>query len=442
MEKKVVQFEEIHSNAAGIDIGSRGVFVSIDGEQVVNFKTFTADYQLCCKYLKDNGIVSVAMEATGIYWMTLYEMLEQYDIEVCLVHPMETQQVPGRKSDPKDSRWIQKIYSAGLLRESIVAKGELKELRMLTRERLDLIQMGSTYINKMQKYLELMNIKLRNVISQIHGASGLRIIKAIISGERDPEELLSLCHETIKTKKRDDVIKSLEGNYHPTYIALLKENLYLYEQHQLSVLRIELQIKELLDKLNRDNKRIEVTSPARPARHHNPAIPELHSTMVQMYGGVNLTTIAGINDSTMLRLLGEIGNDLSRFPTKKHFVSWVGLSPKHKQSGKMKKRVKCNSSNNAGLIFRQSAQSLFNSKNNAIGVFMKRLKGRKGAKVAVKAGARKIAEAFYDAITKGLDYVEQGTAKYIEQLKQKELKLMNVLAKRYNFVCLENQPVT
>jgi transposase len=439
---KLIQFEEIHSKAAGIDIGSRGVFVSIDGEQVVNFKTFTADYLLCCNYLKDNGIVSVAMEATGVYWMSLYELLEQHGIEVCLVHPMETQQVPGRKSDPKDSRWIQKIFSAGLLRESIVAKGELKELRMLTRERLDLIQMGSTYINKMQKYMELMNIKLRNVISQIHGASGLRIINAIISGERDPEKLLALCHETIKSKKREDVIKSLEGNYHPTYIALLKENLYLYEQHQLSIRRIELQIQQLLEKLNKDNKKIEVTSPAKPARHHNPAVPNLHTTMVQMYGGVSLTTIAGINDSTMLRLLGEIGNDLSRFPTKKHFVSWVGLSPKNKQSGKMKKRVKCNSKNNAGLIFRQSAQSLLNSKNNAIGVFMKRLKGRKGAKVAIKAGARKIAEAYYDAITKGLDYVEQGTAKYIEQLRQKELKLMNILAKKHNFTFVENQPAT
>ena len=439
---KVVQFEEIHAKAAGIDIGSRGVFVSIDGEQVVNFKTFTADYQLCCKYLKDNGIESVAMEATGVYWMSLYEMLEQHGIEVCPVHPMEIQQVPGRKSDPKDSRWIQKIYSAGLLRESIVARGELKELRMLTRERLDLIRMGSTYINRMQKYLELMNIKLRNVISQIHGASGLRIIKAIIAGERDPNKLLALCHETIKTKKREDVIKALEGNYHPTYIALLQENLYLYEQHQLSVRRIELQIQQLLDKLNRDNKQIEVKSPARPARHHNPAIPGLHTTMVQMYGGVSLTTIAGINDSTMLRLLGEVGIDLSRFPTGKHFVSWAGLSPKNKQSGKMKKRVKCNASNNAGLIFRQSAQSLLTSKNNAIGVFMKRLKGRKGSKVAVKAGARKIAEAFYDAITKGLDYVEQGTAKYLEQVKQKELKLLNILAKKHNIVMPVCQTVT
>ena len=439
---KSVQFEEIHAKAAGIDVGSRGVFVSIDGEQAVNFKTFTSDYQLCCNYLKDNGIISAAMEATGVYRFTLYEMPEQHGIEVCPVHPMETRQVPGRKSDPEDCRRIQKIYSAGLLRESIVAKGELKELRMLTRERLDLIRMGSTYINRMQKYLELMNIKLRNVISQIHGAGGLRMIKAIIAGERDPNKLPALCHETIKKKKREDLLKSPEGNYHPTYIALLQENLYLYEQHRLSVRRIELQIQQLLEKLNQNNKQIEVTGPARPARHHNPSIPDLHTAMVQMFGGVNLTSIAGINDSTALRILGETGNDLSRFPTKKHFVSRVGLSPKNKQSGKMKKRVKCNAGNNAGLIFRQSAQSLLMSKNNATGVFMKRLKGRKGSKVAVKAGAGKIAEAFYDAITKGLDYVEQGTAKYIEQLKQKELKLLYFLSKKHNLVTPVYQPVT
>jgi transposase len=154
--------------------------------------------------------------------------------------------------------------------------------------------------------------------------------------------------------------------------------------------------------------------------------------MVQMYSGVNLTTIAGINDSTMLRLLGEIGNDLSRFPTKKHFVSWLGLSPKNKQSGKMRKRVK-SVSNNAGLIFRQSAQSLSISKNSAIGLFIKKLKGRKGAKVAIKAGARKIAEAFYDALTNGMDYVEQGVVRYIELQKQRDLYVLNKLAKKYDY---------
>jgi len=164
----------------------------------------------------------------------------------------------------------------------------------------------------------------------------------------------------------------------------------------------------------------------------NPDIKDLHKTMVQMYGGINLATVAGINDSTMLRLLGEVGKDMSRFPTKKHFISWLGLSPKNKQSGKMKKRLK-SVSNNAGLIFRQSAQSLSISKDKAIGVFINRLKGRKGSKIAIKAGARKIAEAFYDALTKGIDYVEQGAIKYKEQLKQRELHLLNKLAKKYNY---------
>jgi len=429
---KIINFEEIHANAAGIDIGSREIFVSIDGEQVVKFKTFTSDYHSCCKYLKEHGVVSVAMEATGVYWMSLYAMLEGYGIEVCLVHPREVQQVKGRKTDVKDSQWIQKLYSAGLLRESIVAEGDFKELRLLIRERLDLIEMGSTYVNKMQKYLELMNIKLRNVISQIHGVSGLRMIKAILAGERDPEKLVLLCHESIQRKKWDEVIKSLEGNYNESYLMLLKENLRLWEEHQESIKNIERLIEGLLQKMNVNNTHIEVTSPSKPARHHNPKIEGLHQTMVQMYGGVNLTTVAGINDSTMLRLLGEIGNDMSRFPTKKHFISWLGLSPKNKQSGKMKKRLKC-PANNAGLIFRQSAQSLSVSKDKAIGVFINRLKGKKGSKVAIKAGARKIAEAFYDSLTKGSDYVEQGAVKYREQQQQRELYVLHKLAKKYNY---------
>jgi len=435
---KVIKFEEIHANGAGIDIGSREIFVSIDGQQVVKFKTFTSDYHSCCKYLKENGICSVAMEATGVYWMSLYAILEQYGIKVCLVHPREVQQVKGRKTDVKDSQWIQKLYCAGILRESIVAEGLLKDLRILVRERLDLIEMGSTYVNRMQKYLELMNIKLRNVISQIHGASGLRIINAVLSGERDPEKLAALCHERILEKKREDVIKSLEGNYQESYLLLLKENLRLWEEHQKSILHVEQQIEKLLEKLNRDNKHLEVSSPGKPSRHHQPKIGGLHKTMVQMYGGINLTSIAGINDSTMLRLLGEVGNDMGRFPTKKHFVSWLGLSPKNKQSGKMKKSIRSRS-NNAGLIFRQSAQSLLASRHNAIGVFIKRLKGRKGAKVAIKAGARKIAEAFYDALTKGMDYVEQGGEKYLEQVRLNEIRLMNKLAKKHMFTLVDNR---
>jgi transposase len=437
---KVINFEQIHAHGAGIDVGAKNIFVSIDGQQVVNFETFTEDYHRCCRYLKENGITAVAMESTGVYWMSLYSILEDSGIKVCLVHPRETQQVKGRKTDVKDSQWIQKLFSAGLLRESIVAEGDLKELRMPVRERLDLIEMGSTYVNRMQKYLELMNIKLKNVISQIHGFSGLQIIRAILNGERDVEKLLSLCDIRIRRDKAENVKKSLQGNYSPQYLLLLKENLRLWEEHQRSVTTIEKEIEKLLDHMCKDKLDIPVESAPKPSRHHNPDIKELHQKVVRLYGGVNLATIAGINDVTMLRLLGETGADMSRFPTVKHFVSWLGLSPKNKQSGRMKKRVK-SKSNYAGEIFRQSAQSLSVSKHNAIGAFIRRLKGRKGAPVAIKAGARKIAEAYYNALTKGMEYVEQGAIKYTEQLKQREISALHKLAQKHNFTIVENQSV-
>lgn len=430
----VVKFSRIHTHCAGIDIGSRDIFVSIDGQTAQSFKTFTADYHKCCEFLVSSGITYVAMEATGVYWMCLHGMLEDYGIKVCLVNPCMTQQVKGRKSDVSDCQWIQHLFSAGLLRESLIPEGLHKELRMLVRERLDIIEMGATYVNKMQKYLELMNIKLGEVISQITGASGLNVIRAILAGERDTQKLLDMCHSTIRKNKAEEVMKSLEGNYNEIYLNMLRENLEMWENHQALIGRIEMQIWKILDRLNSATCDIPVSTPAKPSRHHNPQIEGLHQKMVQLYGGLDLTSIAGINDVTLMRLMSEIGTDMSRFPSAKHFVSWLGLSPKHKQSGKMKRRVKQASSNNAGQIFRLSAQSLMTSKNNAIGAFMRKLRGRKGSRIAMKAGARKIAEAFYYAITKGMDYVERGAEAYLNKLKEREIYALKKLAQKHNFV--------
>lgn len=181
MQRETV-FETVSPHAAGIDIGSEKIFVSIDGSTVVHFETFTTDYQRCVVYLKEHRVERVAMEATGVYWIALYEILESKGIEVYLVNPKEVKQVKGRKTDVKDCQWIQKLYSAGLLRQSYIPSGKLKDLRLLVREREDIIEMGSAYVNKMQKALEIMNIKLTQVISQIHGASGLRMIEAILQG--------------------------------------------------------------------------------------------------------------------------------------------------------------------------------------------------------------------------------------------------------------------
>lgn len=435
---KVVKFSQIHSNGAGIDIGSCSIFVSIDGRSAVNFDTFTSGYHACCRYLVEHGITRVAMEATGVYWFCLYWMLEDYGISVCLVNPREVQQVKARKSDVQDCQWIQQLFVAGLLRESLIPQGLLKELRFLNREREELIADGSKYVNKMQRALELMNIKLSSVISQIHGSSGLKVIRAILCGERNPETLLSLCHKSIRDKKAEEVKKALEGSYNEYYLYLLDLNLKLWETYQRLIQEVELKIEKLLNKLNEPTQHIPVSTSSKPTRHHQPSIPDLHTKMVQLYAGVDLTSIAGINDATLLRLYAEIGSDMTRFPTVGHFCSWLGLAPAHKQSGKMKRRIKGNPSNQTGKIFRLSAQSLLESKNNAIGVFMRKLKSRKGAKIAIKAGARKIAQAFYMALTKGIDYVEVGAEKYMEQLKQREIAIMKKIAKKHSYNIVES----
>jgi transposase len=434
---KVTVFETVHEQAAGIDMGAAKIFVSVDGTEVVSFDTFTSDYYQCAEYLQQKGIKKVAMEATGVYWMALYAMLESCGLEVCLVNPRETKQVKGRKTDVQDCRWIQKLFSAGILRQSFIPEGRFMEIRQLVRERLDIIDMGSIYVNKMQKCLELMNIKLKEVISQIHGTSGIKMIQAIIESNQDKAFLLSLCDKRIITKKGEEVLKALEGNYNDTYLFMLRQNLQMWKKHQLQLALIDKEIEKLLAELCKTKQKVEVTSKAKPIRHHAPKIKNLHATMIQIYG-VNVSSVSGINDYTLLRLLGETGTDMSRFPNRKNFVSWCGLSPKREKSGTINKRVKGIKCNKAGQIFKEIAQGLLNSKYVAIGSFIRKLKARKDTAIAIKAGARKLAEAYYNALTKGVDYVEQGTKKYEEQIKQREKASLYRLAKKHNMILVEN----
>lgn len=436
--KKVTVFETVHENAAGIDIGAEKIYVSHDGIEVVSFDTYTSDYCRCAEYLQGKGVKNVAMEATGIYWIALYAILETCGLKVCLVNPKETKQVKGRKTDVQDCRWIQKLFAAGILRKSFIPSEKYMELRQLVRERLDIIDMGSVYVNKMQKCLELMNIKLKEVISQIHGTSGIKMIKAILTGSRDKDYLLGLCDKRIINNKGEKVLKALEGNYNENYLFLLGQSLNMWEKHQEQIAVIDKRIEKHLEQLCMLQPPIEIRSKAKPIRHHAPKIEELHGKLVQLYG-VNLSSISGINDYTVLRLIGETGVDMSRFPTIKHFVSWCGLSPKHHTSGLMHKKVKGTKCNKAGQIFKECAQGMLNSKYIAIGSFMRKLKARKDAGIAIKAGARKLAEAFYNALTKGIDYVEQGTKKYEEQIKNREKTLLHKLAKKHNMQLIEKQ---
>jgi transposase len=436
MAKEAV-FETVHENVAGIDIGAAEIYVSPDGKEVSVFETFTSGYHACVKYLKGKGIKMVAMEATGVYWIALYFLLEESGMMVCLVNPKETKQVKGRKTDVKDCQWIQRLFTAGILRHSFIPEGKHMELRMLVRERIDIIEMGSTYVNKMQKCLELMNIKLKEVISQIHGPSGIRIIRSILGGNRDAGSLLDLCDERIQKKKKEKVLKALEGNYNDTYLYMLEQNMELWDIHQDRVERIDKKIAEILDELSMNKEEVPVGK-AKRVRHHAPKIEGLQSTMARLYG-VDLSSISGMNDYTILRLIGETGTDMSRFPTAKQFIAWLCLSPKTHKSGKIKKNVRGTPCNHAGQIFKECAQGLMNSKYIAIGAFMRKLRGRKDSGIAIKAGARKLALAYYNTLTKGVAYVEEGVKQYEEQIKRRELTALKKLAKKYNMQLIENQ---
>ena len=436
--QKVTKFETVYEQAAGIDIGAEKIFVSVDGVEVVSFDTFTSDYYRCVEYLQQKQIKHVAMEATGVYWVALYAMLESCGLKVCLVNPKETKQVKGRKTDVKDCQWIQKLFSSGILRQSFIPEVKYMEVRQLVRERLDIIEMGSTYINKMHKCLELMNIKLKEVISQVHGTSGIKVIRAILSGNRDKDYLLSLCDKRIIAKKGESVLKALEGNYNDTYLFMLDQNLMMWEKHQQQITLIDTRITQLLEQLCKEREPVVVKSKPKAIRHHAPKIEGLHGMLIRLYG-VNLSSISGINDYTLLRLLGETGIDMNRFPTAKNFVSWCGLSPKQHQSGKTNKRVKGTRCNKAGQIFKEVAQALINSKYIAIGSFIRKLRARKDSAIAIKAGARKLALAYYNALTKGTDYVEQGIKRYEEQIKQREKAALYRLAKKHNMEVTEKQ---
>jgi transposase len=438
--KSVTSFETVNPCSAGIDMGSRNFFVSTDGQKVVSYETFTVDYANCIRYLKEQKIERVAMEATGVYWIAFYEMLEQSEIEVCLVNPKEVKQVKGRKTDVKDCRWIQKLFSAGLLRQSYIPAGKLKELRMMMRERDDIIDMGSAYINKMQKALELMNIKLTNVLSQIYGASGIKMIEAILAGERNADNLLALCDTRIIKNKSAQVKKALAGNYNETWLFLLAQNLKMWKQHEQHLLVIDKKIEGLLTELNSGRTNVENTAKEKTMRHHAPKIKSLQQKLINLYG-VNVASISGLSNYSVLKLIGETGYDLKQFPTAKHFVSWCQLSPRNSQSGKMNRKIKLKNKSNAGQIFREAAQSLMQSKNIAIGAFMRKIRGRKGSTIAIKAGARKIAMAYYNMITKGSEYLEEGVKRYEAQMEARERKLLTLLAGKHNLKLVDYQSV-
>lgn len=439
--------DKIRKNAAGIDIGAKKIFVAIENEPVKSFETFTEDLILSRDYLLSHGIETVAMEATGVYWVILYEILERVGLDVWLVDGRQTKQVPGRKTDVKDCQWIQQLHSYGLLNRCFVPDEQVKEIRVYQRIREDHIRSASMHVNHMQKALTEMNIRLKEVLSQIHGASGLAIIRAILSGERSPEQLLALCHSSIREKKADLVLKSLEGHYHEPGLFSLRQafNAYLFYQGQID--ECDRKIQEVLEKVNRYHeeeelrKEIESVKNRKPIRHNKPEVNFLGGHLLSIFTGKDATNLPGITDYTWLQLYGEIGTDLLKWKTEKHFTSWLGLAPGQHQSGKLNKNRNKKFRPKAGQIFRQMAQSLIESKKIALGAFGRRLKAKRGSGIAVKATARKLAMLYWRLMVKGLDYTERGIKAYEEKMKMNQERWLTKTAKKLGYQLNEIQPI-
>lgn len=419
--------ERIRKHAAGIDIGAQKIFVAIESESVRSFETFTEELYEARDYLLSHGIETVAMEATGVYWIMLYEILEQSGMDVWLVDGRQTRQVPGRKTDVKDCQWIQQLHSYGLLNRCFIPEEAVKEIRDYQRMREDHIRSAAMHVNHMQKALTQMNIRLKEVLSQIHGASGLAVIEAILAGERDVEVLLSLCHTSIREKKADAVRKSLKGFYTPAGLFALKQAYEGYQFYQQQIKACDQRLQQAMEKLNnfhQDDKANESITSAKgrkPIRHNKPNVDHLGGHLLKIFSGTDATQLPGITDYTWLQLYAEVGKDLSNWPTEKHFTSWLGLAPGQHQSGKKNKNKSRKHRPKAGQIFRQIAQSLIESKKIALGAFGRRLRSKRGPGIAVKATARKLAVLYWRMMVKGNQYVERGIKAYEQQMKlQKE----------------------
>jgi len=421
--------EKLREKAGGIDIGSRKVFVSIEGDEVRSFFTFTEDFEKLRQYLVDHSIETVAMEATGIYWGILYEMLEEAGIDVWLVDGVQTKQVPGRKTDVKDCQWIQQLHSYGLLNRCFVADSDIKELRVYQRLREDHIRSASMHINHMHKALIEMNIRLPEVLDQVHGVSGLAIIKAILNGERDKEKLLALCDKRIIKNKGIEVLKSLNGRYTKSGLFALKQAFESYQFYQNQIKQCDLMLEEVIKRMGRGKPDQRNTAPRKPIRHHKPEIDDLGREMLKIFDGRDATSLSGITDYTWMQLLSETGTNLSKWETEKHFTSWLGLAPGQHSSGKMRRNSRKKGKPKAGQIFRNIAQSLLTSKKIALGAFGRRLRSRKGSPIAIKAVARKLAVWYWRIMVKGVEFVENGIQKYEEQLLAQKQRSLTRLAK-------------
>ena len=422
-------------HAAAIDVGSEQLHVSVAVGPPKVFGTTTGQLHEMRDWLKAQEVRSVAMEATGIYWLCPYEVLEQGGLEVVVVNGKYVKNLPGRKTDMKDCQWQATLHAHGLLKPGFVPPAHIRRLQDYIRVRTDHITMAASHEQHMQKALDRMNVKIHEVISDLTGESGLSMIRGILDGLRHPAALLALCDRQVQEKKAERMLAALEGTWKEEHLFALRQAYELWKFYQDKISECDEAIEKVLQEIAGPE------DPAKPAPPttkrggvNSPAIAGLHSLLWRLCGNKDLTVLPGVADYVLLQLLAEVGTDLGKnWQTEKHFTAWLGLAPGSRQSGKRRGSQK-RGRNRAGRLFCVIARSVGRSVDKALGGFYRRLKGRRGGLVANLALARKLAELFWRLMVHGMTYVEQGLKKYEEKVAQTEQHLLQKLARRYNMV--------
>jgi transposase len=426
-QKRTSGLALVHPNAAGIDIGDNFHVVAVpegrDKERVKTFGSMSCDLTGIAAWLRKCKIDTVAMESTGVYWKPLFGVLIKEGFDVYLVNAHHVRSINGRKNDEADAQWIQKLHSCGLLKSSFLPDDEGEALRSLVRYRRTLTQDCNRFVLRMQKAMELMNIKLHTIICDITGQSGLAVISAIIGGERDPKNLEQYVGKYVKAD-RQTILKSLQGTWRSEQLFLLKEcyHSYCYYKERITVCdqEIERQLKAFQQS---DHKSTQIKQSNKRANKNRPRFDTC--SYLKAIHGVDVTAIYGIGDIAALEILSETGTDMSKWETSKHFVSWLNLCPNNKISGGkvISSMLRKKKTNIASQAFRHAANAVQKS-DNWLGDYFRRMKAKGGNKYAIVATANKIATIYYKMVRHKKEFNPVDLKDYQQQYKRAKISYL------------------
>jgi transposase len=434
-----LSLEVVHPDAAGIDSGNESHYVAVprsrDSQPVRRFGCTTAELKAMADWLKQCGIRTLAMQSTGVYWIAVYDILEQAGLEVYLVNARETKNLPGRKTDVQESQWLMKLHTYGLLRNSFRPSQEIRTMRTYWRQRNDLVQAGARHIQRIQKALTQMNIQLANVLSDVSGMTGQAIIKAILAGERNPHKLAEFRDPRVKASE-EQIARSLEGHWQEDLLFVLKQEQDGYEFCQQQMAECDRQLNHYLEQREDRSQGASLPEEKRKERlkkkKGNKPRFDLRTGLFRMTG-VDLTQIDGIDVMTATTILSEAGWDMSKWETEHHFVSWLRLCPDNRISGdKIIGKGRLPTNNRITTALKMAASTLRTS-NTYLGAQFRRLRGKLGAPIAIKAMAAKLARLVYCMLRYGMKYVDQGAAFYEAQHRKLQIKHLRSKAAKLGF---------